>query len=77
MTSMLMRSCAATTAGETSAETGPAAARRLAWLDARTVLPGMVPFGVLLGVTVVATGAAMVAMEATTAGICYCMGRSR
>jgi predicted branched-subunit amino acid permease len=32
-------------------------ARRLALTDARTVLPGMVPFGIMLGVTVVTTGA--------------------
>lgn len=35
--------------------------RRWALSDARTVLPGMVPFGVMLGVTVVTTGAGRLA----------------
>ena len=59
MTGMLTRpyDTATTTADDTAADTGVAVARRLARHDARTVLPGMVPFGMLLGVTVVATGA--------------------
>ena len=39
------------------ARTSRALARNAALADARSVLPGMVPFGVMLGVTVTTTGA--------------------
>jgi predicted branched-subunit amino acid permease len=39
----------------------PDDARRLALVDARTVAPGLLPFGAMLGVTVVSTGAGRLA----------------
>ena len=44
-------------ADQPAATASLAVARRWALTDARAVLPGMVPFGAMLGVTVVATGA--------------------